>query len=166
MKKFTNKKGFTLLELIIVIAIIAAIVSIAVPLMINHSNRAKETARESNAKTIYEVSGMIFTDEPELKDLAQILCGYNGSESNIPVFYIGSESNIKLKSLNEPPENYAEGTDGGKLQKILKNGFESYGIETGSWPDKDLHLGIECAFNGDVKIYITYKDDNVYYPKS
>lgn len=48
----TNKKGFTLVELIVVIAIIAIIAAIAIPTTIVYVGRAYDTTAESNAKSV------------------------------------------------------------------------------------------------------------------
>ena len=53
MKKFTNKKGFTLAELLIVVAIIAVLVAISIPIFTTQLNKAKYAADEANARSIY-----------------------------------------------------------------------------------------------------------------
>jgi type IV pilus assembly protein PilA len=41
MKKLLNKKGFTLIELIVVIAIIAILAAILIPALLNYINAAE-----------------------------------------------------------------------------------------------------------------------------
>lgn len=52
MKKF-NKKGFTLAELLIVVAIIAVLVAVAIPIFSAQLNKAKYATDEANARSIY-----------------------------------------------------------------------------------------------------------------
>ncbi len=47
-----NKKGFTLAELLIVVAIIAILVAIAVPLFVSSLNDAKEATKNANIRTV------------------------------------------------------------------------------------------------------------------
>lgn len=53
MIKNTKKKGFTLVELLVVLTIMGIIIAIAVPSFINYWKRAEFRKNESNAKTIY-----------------------------------------------------------------------------------------------------------------
>ncbi|MEW9123782.1 MAG: type II secretion system protein [Thermotaleaceae bacterium] len=51
-KKIKNKKGFTLIELVVVIAILGILAGIAVPRFSNVSADAQKTADEATARTI------------------------------------------------------------------------------------------------------------------
>ena len=47
-----NKKGFTLVELVIVVAVMAVLVAVAIPTVSSITKTAKDTVAESNARTI------------------------------------------------------------------------------------------------------------------
>lgn len=54
MKKIrTNKKGFTLAELLIVVAIIGVLVAISIPIFTAQLNKSKQAADVANARSIY-----------------------------------------------------------------------------------------------------------------
>ena len=57
-----NKKGFTLVELIVVMAIIAVLAAILVPTMLGFMNNAKYTQANANAKTIYTAVNSVVAD--------------------------------------------------------------------------------------------------------
>ena len=52
MKKM-NKKGFTLAELLIVVAIIAVLVAIAIPVFSAQLDKAKIATEQANARSVY-----------------------------------------------------------------------------------------------------------------
>lgn len=53
MKKLLNKKGFTLIELIVVIAILAILALILVPTITGYIGRAEEAQNQANARAEY-----------------------------------------------------------------------------------------------------------------
>jgi len=52
MKKNNNKKGFTLVELVIVVAVMAVLVAVAIPTVSSITGTAKDAVNDSNARTI------------------------------------------------------------------------------------------------------------------
>lgn len=60
LRKKLNKKGFTLIELIVVIAILAALAAIALPTMTGLIEKSKKQVAESNARSVYSsASGFV-----------------------------------------------------------------------------------------------------------
>lgn len=55
-KKKKNKKAFTLIELIVVIAIIGVLVAILVPTMTGFVDQAKQATADANARTIFSIA--------------------------------------------------------------------------------------------------------------
>ena len=59
----TNKKGFTLAELLIVVAIIAVLVAIAIPVFTAHLEKSREAVDAANIRAAYaEVMAEAITD--------------------------------------------------------------------------------------------------------
>ena len=56
--KMRNKKGFTLMELLIVVAIIAILAAIAIPTFSSSLTKAKNAADEANARSLYAAVAM------------------------------------------------------------------------------------------------------------
>ena len=63
MKK--NKKGFTLAELLIVVAIIAVLVAISIPIFTSQIRKARLAANKANARAALSAAMAEFIDAPE-----------------------------------------------------------------------------------------------------
>lgn len=64
MRKMTNKKGFTLMEMLIVVAIIAILVAIAIPTVTSALENSRESTDAANIRSAYaEIMMMSMTGE-------------------------------------------------------------------------------------------------------
>ncbi|NSW89313.1 MAG: prepilin-type N-terminal cleavage/methylation domain-containing protein [Firmicutes bacterium] len=64
MKGFKkNKKGFTLVELMVVVAIIGILTAIAVPIYTNSQQKAREAADAANERILKGAAAMYLADE-------------------------------------------------------------------------------------------------------
>lgn len=57
-----NERGFTIMELLVVIVIIGVLAAIGVPAYQNMTTRARETACQANRRTLQTAVGMCFAD--------------------------------------------------------------------------------------------------------
>lgn len=64
MRKMKNKKGFTLMEMLIVVAIIAILIAIAIPTFASSLNKARIATDEANIRSGYaSVMATVLTDD-------------------------------------------------------------------------------------------------------
>lgn len=66
-----NKKGFTLVELVVVIAIIGVLAAILVPSMLNYVRKSKLKSANANAKTAYNAVSEFVIDQEATKGIPQ-----------------------------------------------------------------------------------------------
>ena len=92
--KNSNKKGFTLVELVVVIAIIGVLAAILVPSMMGYVKKSRLKTANGNAKTAYngvseyiadlETEGLLSTaDATKAKSAAESELATNGSTSGV-----------------------------------------------------------------------------------
>ena len=64
MKK-NNKKGFTMAELLIVVAIIAVLVAIAIPIFNSQLEKSKQAVDEANCRSAYGQAMATYLSDPD-----------------------------------------------------------------------------------------------------
>lgn len=103
LKKLNNKKGFTLMEMLIVVAIIAVLVAIAIPVFNGALTKSKEAADVANVRAQYaEWQVAIITGEKKVADItdeATFLKGPNASSNAISLNYDNLAIDTAKKTL-------------------------------------------------------------------
>ncbi|HEX9854881.1 MAG TPA: prepilin-type N-terminal cleavage/methylation domain-containing protein [Acidimicrobiia bacterium] len=93
MKRISSEQGFTLVELLTVVLIMAVLVAIAIPTFVGHVNQARDTSAKGELRDLLPaVKSVIADPDPSL----------------------GLESNVKAVSPSAPLDSSA--VDGIKLQ--------------------------------------------------
>jgi type IV pilus assembly protein PilA len=68
IKSFKNKKGFTLIELMIVVAIIGILAAIAIPNFIKFQARSKQSEPKANLKALFVAQKSYFAERDSFSD--------------------------------------------------------------------------------------------------
>lgn len=84
LKKLNNKKGFTLMEMLIVVAIIAVLVAIAIPVFNGALTKSKEAADVANLRAAYaEWQVKMLTENEKVPATATALMTSDGTETKL-----------------------------------------------------------------------------------
>ena len=84
LKKLNNKKGFTLMEMLIVVAIIAVLVAIAIPVFNGALTKSKEAADVANIRAAYaEWQVKMLTENEAVPTDKTALMTSDGTETNL-----------------------------------------------------------------------------------
>ena len=87
LKKKSNKKGFTIMEMLIVVAIIAVLAAIIIPVFNGALTKSKEAADVANVRAAYaEAQVAILTDDKDVAEAKGILetkLGKTGTGSDV-----------------------------------------------------------------------------------
>lgn len=77
-----NKKGFTLAELLIVVAIIGVLVAISIPIFTSQLEKAREATDLANVRSAYaEISAAALSEDKEPTSTTNITFNRTGSEN-------------------------------------------------------------------------------------
>lgn len=102
-----NKKGFTLAELLIVVAIIGVLVAISIPIFTSQLERSREATDLSNIRAAYAeavadylADGANKKKEAEVKSIKQTVNGWTIEDPNLYTRVNGKESAIALPAID------------------------------------------------------------------
>ena len=94
VKKINNRKGFTLIELVVVIAILGILAAVAVPRLSSQSQKAERSAVEANLRTIDGAISMWQANNSGVPDKSKLTNTESGTLQSWPKGPAGAEYSI------------------------------------------------------------------------
>ena len=102
MNKIKNSKGFTLMEMLIVVAIIAVLVAIAIPTFTTSLNKARVATDEANIRSGYaSVMAEVLTNQISTEDAA------NKGQAVSKVYTLAVDGTIKGEGITNTAADYS-----------------------------------------------------------
>lgn len=157
-KTLQNKKGFSLVELIIVMAIMAVLIGILAPQYIKYVERSRRTKAISNTKSVIDTISVVLTEkqafnDPAFLDLYNMLVVGNASSSQPVTIDFRDPSSSGLTDLAQDI-----------LDTLGSNRDECYGIVTFEWDNDTGTVSYSVEFN-DSTYVVDYNrtEDNADY---
>ena len=115
MKKRLNKKGFTMAELLIVVAIIAVLVAIAIPVFTAQLDKSKVATEVANGRSAYADYAASCLGNGETVDSASAISAVNGALNSANATMVPDSSTSSGKIIF----SYSKGSATGSFEVKL-----------------------------------------------
>ncbi len=124
LNKMKSQKGFTLIELMIVVAIIGILAAIAIPQFASYRERAFNSAAESDLRNIMNGEEAYFADN---EDYVNVTAATGPANSFGSLTGVKLSKNVKARVINKSTSDYTANTEHKSGTKIY-TGQASAGI--------------------------------------
>ena len=128
-----DERGFTLIELMVVVLIIAILIAIAIPTFLGAKSRAQDKAAQSSLRNALTNAKGIYTDQDSYGTTATLVTGLGTAEPSLAFLASPSDST------------------GAKKVSVLSNG--STGLTMTAWSSSGLCFAIGDSANGPGTVF-------------
>ena len=157
-EKIRNKKGFTLVEMLIVVAIIAILIAVSIPLVSNALEKARDATDQANERAakaevllVFLSGGKVYTDGTATTGTdvdAATSFGNGTTGEKVQTAYYDAASGRLVSTL--PKKGYGQCTDA--------TGKDYEGLTTRNAANTDKVLKVTCSADGIVGLSWVERD--------
>lgn len=140
LKKKLNRKGFTLAELLVVVAILGILVAISVPLFSSRMEAAKKSTDEANVRAAKAAAAAILLSDTSIKEAETYY--YDADKGTLET------SNTNIKAYGQSTTKDASAGDSVPSGKILKVTITPSVASSGSATADNSSIVMEWAAAG------------------
>jgi type IV pilus assembly protein PilA len=150
-----NKKGFTLIELMIVVAIIGILAAIAIPNFLKFQAKSKQSEAKTNLKAIFTAQTSYFGEQNTFGDLGTI--NYQPVGTPAKMIYAFATEAAGANSLGAAIPAGADWTNCGLTDGDGDGKFESFSAAANGNVDNDI--GVDTWYINDANVLVNQIND-------
>ena len=134
-EKFRKNSGFTLIEMLIVVAIIAILIAVSIPLVSSSLDKAKQATDDANVRSAVGVATVEYLQATTTKDSAASGIGTNGSVDDGVYYVIDKGQGSITKTKPTTGDTFKYGRAGTNANKGIKITVSDKGAVSTEWVD-------------------------------
>jgi type IV pilus assembly protein PilA len=132
LRDMREEDGFTLIELMVVVLIIAILIAIAIPTFLGARGRAQDRAAQSNARNVVTNAKAIFTDAENYA--VATVAELNAAEPTITTIAAGTDSDPATNSVSVVSGNAVGGKDKAFYSAVMSESTRCYFLRSSEHP--------------------------------
>jgi len=151
-----NKKGFTLIELMIVVAIIGILAAIAIPNFLKFQAKSKQSEAKTNLKAIFTAETSYFGEENTFGNLSVVNYIPVGTPSKM-IYAFSVNGGEAPPTVGAAVPAGADWTNRGLTDADGDLKFESFSAAANGNIDNDI--GVDCWYINDANVLVNQIND-------